>query len=161
MAKKQNPMLSRIQEDMEPGSLSLEGFVSDDDIAIERQIASDRSVLEDMNVTPEQIARRMRKLTREGNDGIGGACKVGIYEVTVDEHRGLISCPFKDGMKTSKRNTYARNTETGQEMRWTDLNVHMIQHHCFFEGKNSSMRIDPVALVGFLELDPEEVDDEE
>lgn len=155
MAKKQNPKLSRIQEDMEPGTLSLEGFVADDDIAIERQIATDKSAVEESGVTTDQIAKRMRMLTRLGNDGIGGPVKVGKYKVTVDEHRGLISCPFKDGMKASKRNTKVVNTETGKELHWTDLNVHMIQHHCFFEGQHSQMRIEPAALISFLELEPE------
>ncbi|NLW11596.1 MAG: hypothetical protein GX028_06225, partial [Clostridiaceae bacterium] len=60
--------------------------------------------------------------------------------------------PFQDFVKVDKRETRVRRLDTGVMMRWTDLNVHMIREHGFFEGHGSKYRLDPLELARFLGL---------
>ena len=61
---------------------------------------------------------------------------------------GRISCPFRDH-RAAKRNTLARD-RAGRQMAWTDLSVHLIGAHGFFQGSGSPYRLEPGALAEFL-----------
>jgi hypothetical protein len=51
-----------------------------------------------------------------------------------------------------KENVRVVNKKTGEEIRWTALNIHMIKEHGFYEGKGSPFRIEPLDLIRVLEL---------
>jgi hypothetical protein len=40
--------------------------------------------------------------------------------------------------------------DTSSTIRWSDLNIHLIAEHGFFEGKGSSFRIEPARLVAAI-----------
>ncbi len=60
---------------------------------------------------------------------------------------GRIICPWPHPMSLAKRITVAQRTDTDESIRWTDLSIHMIAGHSFFEGKGSAFRIEPGKLV--------------
>ncbi len=41
-------------------------------------------------------------------------------------------------------------------MRWTDLSIHLIETHAFFQGKGSAFRLEPAELAAFLKLPAKE-----
>ena len=47
----------------------------------------------------------------------------------------------------AKRVTTIKLTESGEAISWSDLNIHLIEEHGFFEGKGSAFRIEPGELV--------------
>ena len=49
----------------------------------------------------------------------------------------------------------ATRKSTGRAMMWTDLGIHLIQKHGFFQGKGSPYRLEPLELAAFLGLEAE------
>ncbi|NLG57091.1 MAG: hypothetical protein GX540_01635, partial [Clostridiales bacterium] len=74
------------------------------------------------------------------------------YLVKTEEYMGWLGCPFKDARRAAKRNTRVTDKATGQQMRWSDLSIHLIEEHAFFQGKGSPFRLEPEALAAFLRL---------
>lgn len=148
---KQSPNFKDIQDAMKPGSLSGEGFLGDDDRNLSDIIQTDQQAVNRMGLTHQVIARAMRRLTEAAKTGLGKPVEVdGRYEATDDEFMGRLPCPFRDFFKAEKRTTTIRNLATGQVMSWSDLNIHMIEAHGFYEGLGAHYRLDPAVLVDFL-----------
>ena len=74
------------------------------------------------------------------------------FEVRVDSVRGRLPCPFGDPGIFPKTNTTVRNRGTGREITYTDLHIHMIGSHGFYEGRGSPFRLEPRDLVEVLEI---------
>lgn len=74
------------------------------------------------------------------------------FEVKVDSVRGKLPCPFGDPGIFQKTNTTVKNLTLNKEITYTDLNIHMILAHGFFQGKGSPFRIEPGELVELLEI---------
>lgn len=152
---KENPINKNIVEDMQPGRLSLDGFLGEDKRTLNEIIDADKKVLDKLNVTALEIGKKMRKLTLKGMDALGDPVEVDGYEIEVTEYMGYALCPFKDNRKAGKRITDATNLKTGKHMSWTDISIHLIRDHGFFQGLGSTFRIDPEEIVDFLELPQE------
>ena len=142
----------KVQNDiLLPGKFSGEGFLGDDNRHLAEIIQDDLTVVERLGFTPQELAERMRALTEAGKTGLGRPVDVdGKIAVTVSDDRGTIPCPFSDNYRTTKQTTQATNLKSGLTLRWSDLNIHMIGEHCFFEGLGSPFRIDPDQLVELI-----------
>lgn len=150
---KQSPELALIQANMVPGALSAHGFIGDDSRNLADIILSDVQSLERIGMTQESLADRMQEMTELGLGGLGRPVSMEArFEIEVEDYKGAIPCPFKDNVKAKKRQTRVRRLDTGATIRWTDLNIHMIREHGFFEGYGSPYRLDPAELVSFLGL---------
>jgi len=68
----------------------------------------------------------------------------------VDEARGWLICPWPHPWKCRKITTEITCDETGERIRWSDLCIHLIGAHGFFQGKGSAFRIEPEALTRIL-----------
>jgi len=148
---KQSPELEIIQANMMPGALSAHGFIGQDSRNLADILHTDAESLEKAGVSKEALAEKMQELTDYGMHGLGTPMPMGeLFEVEVGDYRGKLPCPFKDNAKIDKRQTVVRRLDTGVMMRWTDLNIHMIKEHGFFEGHGSIYRLDPVELARFL-----------
>ena len=147
---KQNPQKKDIREDLTAGRLTRDGFLGDDPRPYEQIILEDAESLSVLAVTPQQIAEKMQALTHKGLEGMGEEVQAGEYRVTVEEFMGKIVCPFHDH-RAAKRNTAARDSR-GRELSWTDLSIHLIRAHGFFQGRGSAFRLEPAELAKFLQL---------
>jgi len=108
-----------------------------------------------LNLTNADIANRMIEFRDAGMRGLGDFINVEPhYEVKVDTVRGKLPCPFGDPGIFPKTNTTVRNLNTGREITYTDLNIHMIMAHGFYEGKGSGFRLEPVDIARVLEIKP-------
>lgn len=91
------------------------------------------------------------------------------WEATVDDHLlvsvvswgGAQECPFKSpdddsyyGYKYGADDVLVLNLKLQQWARYSSLLPHMIKHHHFFEGQNSTYRADPQRLAEVLEVKP-------
>ena len=150
----ENPKNKQLNVDMREDLLSRDSFLGDDPRDIKEIIADDGAILAEAGITAAKIADTMHTLTQQGLECMGEERAVGGYTIKVEEYRGFIGCPFKDGHQLAKRNTTICN-QSGDTMTWTDVNIHLIQEHGFFQGKGVEFRLEPMDLIDFLELKAE------
>lgn len=150
---RQSPEFQSIQNNMIPGALSAHGFLGDDKRNLADILMEDDNTVKGFGLEHQFIAEKMQYYTQIGKKGLGTPVKAeGKYEITVEEYMGLISCPFKDDYHSPKINTTLKVIETGITITWTDLNLHMIGSHGFYEGKGSFFRVDPAEVIKILEV---------
>lgn len=148
---KPNPADTALRTDMMEGRLVLDGFLGDDERPIPEIVWEDERQLAALGLTVQDLADAMRALTRKGIQGMGEPVANGAYTVVTQEYMGFIGCPFKDNRRSAKRNTTVTN-EHGEQFIWSDLGLHLIEAHGFFQGKGSVYRLEPVPLARFLHL---------
>lgn len=154
---KQTVQLQRIQERMRPGVITRDGFLGDDRRNLVDILVSDDAEVKRLGVSHPKVAERMIELRDAGMRGLGEYIEVEPhFEVRVDTVRGKLPCPFGDPGIFPKTNVSVRNLASGREILYTDLHIHMILAHGFYEGKGSPLRLEPRELVEVLEVRPEE-----
>lgn len=146
---KENPT-DNIRQDMAEGRTSLTGYLGNDKRSIKQIIKDDAVILDKFGVTKETLATTMRRLTRAGMAALGDPVIESGYELSVDEWRGWLGCPFKDNRRAAKRITYLRRLSDNKTFQWTDLNIHLIEEHGFFQGVGAAHRIEPAELIEYL-----------
>lgn len=150
---KQSPYLDRVQQEMRPGVITRDGFLGTDHRSLQEILDHDDAAVQRLNITHKDIAARMCALREAGAKGLGETIAVEPnFEIRVDSVRGKLPCPFLGGSIVQKLNTTVRNTRLGREVTYTDLNIHMIEEHGFYEGYGSPFRLPPEDLVAILEL---------
>ncbi|MFO7730192.1 MAG: hypothetical protein R6V86_05455 [Spirochaetia bacterium] len=154
---KQSPQLKQVQENMRPGVLTLHGFLGTDRRDLVEILEDDEAEVRRIGTTHRAIAAKMTALRDRGKEGLGEFIKVEPnFEVRVDSVRGGIPSPFGGPGLIPKTNTTVRNTRLSREIVYTDINIHLIGEHGFYEGKGSLFRLEPHELVEILEISPEE-----
>jgi hypothetical protein len=150
---KQTPELQQAQARMRPGLISRDGFLGDDMRPLSEIIDQDESTVHSLGLTHRQIADRMEYFTERGKGGLGTTVDVDDrFHVRVETVRGVIPCPWGHRGLYPKVNVWFRNMETGEEMTWTALSIHLIRAHGFYEGRGSTFRVDPGLAKRALEL---------
>ena len=154
---KQSPQLQKAQNAMRPGVITRDGFLGHDTRNLVDILIEDEAEVQRLNLTHAEIAQRMIELRDAGMRGLGDFINVEPhFEVKVDTVRGKLPCPFGDPGIFPKTNTVVRNLELGREITYTDLSIHMIMAHGFYEGRGSGFRLEPSKIVEVLEVKPGE-----
>ncbi|MDY7028024.1 MAG: hypothetical protein SVR04_06980 [Spirochaetota bacterium] len=154
---KQTPQMKKIQENMRPGVLTLHGFLGTDKRDLVEILEDDAAEVRRLGTTHQAIADRMKYLRDQGMRGLGEFIDVEPhFEVRVDSVRGGIPSPFGDAGLIRKTNTTVRNKALSREIVYTDVNIHLIGVHGFYEGRGSLFRMEPGELVEVLEVEKEE-----
>lgn len=148
---KQSPQDKKLEELLHSSTLVAGGFMGDDTRSVSDVIGADRAVLQEKGVNAAMLAQRMRQLTALAETGLGTWVDApGGLRVMVEDYKGNLTCPWPHAGQYYKRVTTLEDPETGQTLMWTDLNVHLIEEHQFFEGKGSGFRIDPEIAIKIL-----------
>jgi len=151
---KENPADQPIRERLEPGHISVEGFLGTDNRPIADIVAADTGVVEAEGFTVEQLGDFLEKLHVTG-DG-GWESRVPMYDgkisVRSDETLGQISCPFACGGQCHKAIITVKDADGEDLLKFTPLDAHLISAHGFFEGLGSAYRIDPNELLALYRL---------
>ena len=145
---KTNPRDIPVVESLRAGILSRDGFMGEDARPFTDIILDDAAQLSGLGTNAVELAEKMTALTKAGLEQIGLPVQFGGYSVTVEEYMGKISCPFRDH-RAAKRNTTLKNRK-GEELVYTDLAVHLILKHGFFQGLGSPYRLEPAELAAYL-----------
>jgi len=149
---KQTAQYDRAQAQMRPGVITRDGFLGADGRRLIDLLDEDDAAVHRLGVTHAAIAARMRALRAAGAAGLGSAVVVPPhFEVLVDSVRGRLRCPFSDGL-APKTNIQVVNRALGREILFTDLGIHLIEAHGFYNGRGSPYRVDPGLLVEILEV---------
>jgi hypothetical protein len=153
---KQTMQMKTAQERMKPGVITRDGFLGNDSRNLIDILVEDDAAVKRISVTHQAIANHMIELREAGMRGLGDYISVEPhFEVRVDSVRGRLPCPFGDPGVFPKTNIFVRNLEKKREVTYTDMHIHLIWSHGFYEGKGSPFRLEPKDLVDVLEITPE------
>jgi hypothetical protein len=133
-----------------PGKIAKNGFFGKDARQIYNIISDDQKVLSGLKVTKEQIADRMQFFIDKGNEAIESKIDLEDFQVRVMWSKGKIPCPFAEPGLFHKTVAVVSNKKLHKQITYSQLNVHLIREHGFFEGKGSSFRLEPEALIEIL-----------
>jgi hypothetical protein len=151
---KQSKVYAVIQEKMAPGVITRDGFLGEDRRNLVDILTADDGEARRLGYGHQDIARRMVELRDAGLAGLGEFLDVAPhFEVRVDSVRGKLPCPFGDPGIFQKTNTTVRNKRLGREVTYTDLHIHLIGSHGFYEGRGSPFRLEPAELAEVLEAE--------
>ncbi len=155
---KQTPIYDEIQRQMAPGVITLDGFLGPDTRKLVDIIAADEKLVHYANTTNQAIAERMEHFRDLGLKGLGEFISVEPhFDVKVDTIRGRLPSPFGGPGMYDKVNTTVVNKRLDKTIIYTDLHIHLIKDHGFFQGVGSRYRLEPFDLIKILELIPSKV----
>ena len=133
------------------GQIIAGGFMGTDKRPLDQMISDDLAILEQLKITPQQLAEKMAQITELAKDQLGNPKIINEnLTASVEDYRGQITCPWPHPCGFRKRITTATNPNTNETIQWTDLSIHMIAEHNFFEGKGSPYRIEPEIFANMI-----------
>lgn len=138
---------------MEAGGITRNGFFGSDQRTLEEIIRADALQVKKLHLTHQIIAERMTGFRERGKTGLGEFVAVAPhFEVSCEIARGFLPCPFEEQGRYRKTIVTVRNLRRRQEITFSDLNIHLIAAHGFYEGKESPFRLEPGQLARVLEI---------
>ncbi|NIS61949.1 MAG: hypothetical protein GTO13_15005 [Proteobacteria bacterium] len=148
---KQSPQLDRIERNMRPMYLCQGGFLGYERRKLIEILTDDQGTVNSQGLSHEVIAQRLREITDKARKGLGDPVVVEEkFEVEVQEARGKIPCPWGHPGLYPKTHVKLEKIETGETLVWSDLAIHLIQEHGFYQGKGSPYRLDPPEVKRIL-----------
>ena len=150
---KLSPQLARVQARMQPGALSLRGFLGADTRNLADILEADAREVARLGLTHAEIADRLQELMRCGREALGAEV-VCLADFAVRHHdaRGQVPCPWGHPGSYEKGDVHLRRVSTGEEIVFSQLEVHLIREHGFYQGWGSPYRLEPAALKRILGL---------
>lgn len=148
---KQTPQMQNLEVMLRSSRIVAGGFLGNETRTLQKIINSDLAQLDQLGYTTSQLAGRMQELTEKAIPRLGNW--IDIEEnltIASQDYKGCIICPWPHPTRIAKRVTIAKRLDTDESIRWTDLNIHMIAQHNFFEGRGSIFRIDPAKLISII-----------
>ncbi len=140
---KMSPFTKEVQELMAPGIITEQGFLGIDKRNYLEIIQNDELIFSSLKLEWNDTAEKMEYLLQEGLKGLGEFRTVdNKWLVKVDETRGKLPSPFKDGL-CFKRAVQVKNISNNMELVFSDLSIHMLKVHHFLQGKGSPFRLEP------------------
>ena len=148
---KESPDSKKLEEVLRSSKIVTGGFLGEDSRSVDQIISEDLAAVDEKGFEAEQLAERMREITKEAKDYLGNAVVIeDKLEVVSEDYKGVIVCPWPHSGRFDKRITTVKRLDTGKAIRWTDLNIHLIAKHGFFEGRGARFRIEPVELIEII-----------
>lgn len=148
---KQTPQEKIIQKRMQPGNLSIDGFLGKDKRHYHEIIEEDLQVLSQYGITNEQVADKLEELTNlafENPEGIAEP-EEGVT-IEYSSYRGRVISPFLGQKPARKGIIKYYDSKRNLKLQWTPLNILMIRDYGFFEGKGSKNRLEPAEVYKVL-----------
>ncbi|UCD71449.1 MAG: hypothetical protein JSW70_00235 [Syntrophobacterales bacterium] len=150
---KQSPELDRVEHTMRPMYLCAEGFLGKDPRKLIEILTEDQGTVNSLGLSHGTIAQRLKGITERARSGWGDPVVVeDKFEVEVEEARGKIPCPWGHPGLYPKTHVKLKKRETGEVLIWSDLSIHLIEEHGFYQGKGSTYRLDPPKVKRILEI---------
>jgi hypothetical protein len=145
---KESPEARNLEQILRSSKMSAGGFMGSDSRSVAEIIDADAFEVSKYGYTVQQLSSRMQEITNTAKRGLGTWIKVDEkHQAMVEEARGSIVCPWPHRRRFAKRITTVKHLDSEQIIRWTDLNIHLIAEHGFFEGRGSAFRVEPGKLT--------------
>ena len=150
---KKNNSPEALEQALRQAGAAREVFLGQDERGLAAILLADDQAVRRRGLTHARIARRLLALRQAGWEGLGEPVSVPPhFEVRVDAARGTLPCPFGDQGSLAKVNTTVHNLRSGKQITFTDLNIHLVAAHGFYEGQGAKFRLDPEQLIDALEM---------
>lgn len=148
---KESPGMRKLNELLRSSPLVAGGFMGDDRRSVSEVIDADACELSRLGIGAERIAVRMQEITDRATEALGTWVRLDEWrEAKIAEARGRLPCPWPHRAEFRKRVTTLRMKDSGRTFEWSDLNIHFVAAHGFFEGRGSTFRTEPAELVAAL-----------
>jgi hypothetical protein len=148
---KESPQTKNLEKLLRSSKLVAGGFMGVDARSVYEIIDADMAELSRLRFTAKQVVERMQQITDIAIPGLGTWVKLDEQrQVKIEEAKGWLICPWPHPGKFAKRITTVSITKSGVSISWSDLNIHLIGEHGFFEGKGSNFRIEPGSLIAAI-----------
>lgn len=148
---KESPQAQKLEEVLRSSKLVAGGFMGNDPRSFSEIIDADMAALSRLGFTIEQIITRMQEITDKAISRLGNWVRIDQQrQAKVDEAKGWLICPWPHTGRFVKRVTTAKLIKSAKSIQWSDLNIHLIAEHGFFEGKGSAFRIEPKELINSI-----------
>ncbi len=148
---KESPQTRKLEQILRSSKLVAGGFMGDDSRSFIEIIDTDSLQVSKLGYTTEQIAARMQAITDTAKTRLGNWIKIdNKLKAVVEEAKGSLACPWPHLGRYFKRVTTVERYDTGATIRWSDLNIHLIAKHSFFEGRGAMFRIEPYKLINTI-----------
>ncbi len=148
---KEAPQTQKLEQMLRSSKLVAGGFMGSDSRLVAEIIDADIAELAKLGFTAEQVASRMQTITNTAKAGLGNWVRIDDErQAVVEEARGQTICPWPHAGHCAKRVTTIERLNSNQTIHYSDLNIHMIAEHNFFEGKGSPFRIEPGKLTDII-----------
>lgn len=150
---KKADILNSIEQRLRDSTATRKGFLGRDERGLAAILQADDAAIRRRGLTHAHVAQHLLALRQAGWERLGDPVSVPPhFEICVDAARGTLPCPFGDQGSFAKVNTTVHNLESGREITFTDLNIHLIAAHGFYEGHGAQFRLDPEQLMDTLEM---------
>jgi len=148
---KESPKEQKLDHMLRSSVLVAGGFMGTEKRSVSDIIAADLAAMEECGATVEQLAQRMQQITDKAEPGLGTWVQIdsNLRAMTVGA-KGALVCPWPHGGRFNKTVTTAERINSGRSVRWSDLNIHLITEHGFFEGRGSTFRIEPDKIIDVI-----------
>ncbi len=150
---KMSPEYTKAQANMQPGVITSDGFLGDDDRPIIEIIQSDEVKMKKLGLDFDETADLMEKLMEKGRKGLGEPVTVDEkWLVQVSEARGFLASPFEDGIFRKVNAAVRRKDLPGKELLYSSLSLHLFRKYHFLQGAGSPFRLEPKEIKEILDL---------
>jgi len=146
---------------MRPGSITAQGFLGNDIRPPEEIIAEDDQEFDRLGLDFGEVADMMEALRSAGERGLGEPVTVGKLLVQTGDARGMLPCPFEDGLfhknavSVRPADMPGESCVEGEDMLvFSDLSIHLLRAHHFCQGRGSAFRLEPDLLKRLLPAGP-------
>jgi hypothetical protein len=140
--------LEKFENILHSSSVMAYGLMGTDSRGIPEIVQTDLDELAKSSVTIANLIERMKEITGKAIPALGNWIKIDdTHQAKIFEVKGNVPCPWRHSCRFAKRITYIQNTATKTSAKWTDLNIHLIEQHNFFEGKGSAYRVEPKEVI--------------
>jgi hypothetical protein len=148
---KESPRMQRLDDVLRSSRLVAGGFMGSDTRSADEIINDDAVRMAGLAVTTDEIASRMRQITKKARGGLGTWVRIdNNLRAMVHDAKGRLTCPWPHPGEFDKTVTTVGRIDSPDAIRWADLNIHMIAEHGFFEGRGSPFRIEPDKLIRII-----------
>mgnify|MGYP006283367831 CR=1 FL=1 len=154
---KRSPEMRKLDEMLRTSRISSTGFLGTDTRPVEEIIARDLAAVKQSGFRTDQIAQRMRFITDQAKQGIETDVVIepGL-SARATHTRGRLPCPWPHPGLYAKTVTHVRRTGSqAGEIKWSDLSIHLIEAHGFFQGKGADFRLNPSELIEIIFNNPQ------
>ena len=148
----QSPALDAVEKRMRTIEAH-HGYLTEADGPLVTLLIQDEIRVKELGLTHEAIAAALRQLTHAAAEAQG--CPMVVenkWRVHIDAFRGKIPCPWGHPGLYPKTHVHLERVDTGASLQWTDLAIHLIEAHGFYQGTQSPYRLDPEIVAKVLEL---------
>ena len=148
---KESPNDIKLEEMLRSSKLVHDGFMGTDTRKPLEVIETDRAAVLRAGYNCAQLSRRMAELTNLSKLALGGWVDVNEnLRVRSEDYKGYMVCPWPHSGRFDKRVTFLERVRDGKTISWTDMNIHLIGEHGFFEGKGAMYRLEPEELIAMI-----------